>query len=229
MNLSNPFDFAKDGNWLAKILVGSVITYLSTGIFLLNKAFFPLSFVLSGITVGYILRTMRTAIKGEDNLPEWNDVLDLLISGLSWLAIATGFFFAGLSLFVGLLLWGAFAGVINIQSDRFLLWALTSFTALYIYFVLSSAFQSLLMVNFAEEERMQAGFAWLKVIKRYASAPILLTTGWLVSAALCTVASVLPTITLIGLVFTPFCSFFAQVLGARLMGRIWAISGSQKS
>lgn len=224
--------FKQDANWLPKVWVGTVVTYLSAGIFLINKAFFPLSFVLSGITVGYILRTMRESIKSKGKtteLPEWTDVMDLLISGLSWLSISTGFFFAGLSLAVALLLFGAIGGMTNIQSEKFLPWALVSFSTIYSYCIFSALFQSILMLNFAEEERMQAGFAWLKVLKRFAQAPLLMTTGWLVSAALWTVACLVPGITLLGLILIPFCTFFAQVLSARLMGLIWNLSDSQES
>ena len=81
---------------------------------------------------------------------------------------------------------------------------------------------TILMANFAEEERMAAGFAWRKGLRRIAKAPLELATVWLASSALTLMALVLPPMSLIGALFTPFCYFLAQIISTRMMGQTWA-------
>ena len=89
----------KDRDWPFKIMLGAFINCACIALVKVNPIFLPLAFVLWGLTAGYSLRVLRGAIKGDlEKLPDWADPVDLLTSGLSWLAIYFGFSFFILSI-----------------------------------------------------------------------------------------------------------------------------------
>ncbi len=217
-----------DKNWLMKVSIGSTVSYIALAVFLLNPMFAPVSVVMGGITAGYLLRVMRQTInvdagKAETDgpLPEWNQILDLMISGISWLSFSLFFSFGGVILTFSLFTNGLESRQSLVIDPRFTTWGTTTFLAIYGYYVLTSFFTALLMANFAEEERMMAGFAWLKVVRRIAKAPLLMVTTWLASSTLVFLASTLPSLTVIGIIFAPFLTFLAQVIQARMIGLAW--------
>ncbi|MBI5174177.1 MAG: DUF4013 domain-containing protein [Candidatus Melainabacteria bacterium] len=217
-----------DKNWLMKVSIGSTVSYIALAIFLLNPMFAPVSVVMGGITAGYLLRVMRQTInvvgtKDETDgpLPEWNQILDLMISGVSWLSFSLFFSFGGVILAFSLFTHGLQSRHSLVIDPHFTTWGTSTFLAIYSYYVLTSFFTALLMANFAEEEKMMAGFAWLKVIKRIAKAPVLMLTTWLASATMVFLAATVPSLTVIGVIFAPFLTFLAQVIQARMLGFAW--------
>lgn len=223
-DLSNSYRaFFKDPEWPLKTTIGGFINYMALGAFLFNPAFTPICFVLWALSTGYLLRTLRGSAAGDlEKLPQWNDWLDLIISGLSWLSIAAGFFFFALSLFAMSLLIGAGFDISHISKPNFLVWSEATFLGLFFVGLAQNFFLMVLMANFAEEERMAAGFAWRKTLRRIAKAPLELATVWLAGSALTVVALVIPPLTLIGALFTPFCYFLAQIISTRMIGQTWA-------
>jgi len=230
MNSPTTFDLAnsyraffKDPEWPLKTTIGGFINYTALGAFLFNPAFIPICFVLWALSTGYLLRTLRGSAAGDlEKLPQWNDWLDLIISGLSWLSIAAGFFFFALSLFAVSLLLGAGFDISHISKPNFLVWSEATFLGLFFIGLAQNFFLMVLMANFAEEERMAAGFAWRKTLHRIAKAPLELATVWLAGSALTVIALTIPPMTLIGALFTPFCFFLAQIISARMIGQTWA-------
>jgi len=223
-DLSNSFkSFLKDPEWPFKCTIGGFINYMSLGIFVFNPALTPICFVLSALSTGYLLRSIRMSASGElEKLPAWNDQLDLIISGLSWLSIAAGFFFFALSALAMSLLVGAGFDLSNVSKPNFLIWSESTFLFLFFLTFGQNFFLSILMANFAQEERMAAGFAWRKVLRRISLAPLELGTVWLAGSTLTLVALVVPTMTVIGALFTPFCYFLAQIISTRMIGQTWA-------
>lgn len=212
-------------NWYQKVLIGSLFLFVSSAIVHVNNLFLPLAVILNGVASGYLLRVMRSSMKGDyQTLPEWNQWLDLMISGVSWMAICLSFTFCGMSLALGLALWGLGQHSVNVLSDQFSTWGLTSFLSLYTYLIFASAFTSILMANFAEEEKMLAGFAWRKVLARIAKHPVLLISAWLSGWTLTFLASTIPFLTVVLSLLAPFLTFMSQVIAARLMGTAWALT-----
>jgi hypothetical protein len=215
--------FFKDKEWPFKIMLGGFINCAALGLLKLNPGFVPVSFAMMGLTYGYLLRVLRLAIKGElENLPDWSDTVDLLVSGLSWLSICLGFGFFTLSILAISLLVASDTKIINLSSPSFLYWALGTFISIYILVVSFKFFLAVLMANFAEDERMLAGFAWRKVLIRIAKQPIPLLVAWLAGLTLTFAAVVVPTLSLVGTVLVPFLSFLAEVIAARMIGQAWA-------
>lgn len=214
--------FLKDPEWPLKTTIGGFINYMAFGFFVFNPAFAPICFILWALSTGYLLRSLRLSTQGEmEKLPGWHDWLDLVISGLSWLAIAAGFFFFAMSLLAISLMVGVGFDISHISKPNFLIWSEGTFLSLSLLSLGQNFFLTVLMANFAEEERMAAGFAWRKVLRRMAKAPLELGTVWLAGATLSTVALCLPTMTIIGAIFTPFCYFLAQIISTRMIGQTW--------
>ncbi len=223
-NLNNSFKaFLKDPEWPLKTTIGGFINYMSLGIFIINPVCIPICFVLSALSTGYLLRSLRMTTNGElEKLPGWNDWMDLTISGLSWLSIAAGFFFFALSVLAISLITAAGFDVSNVSKPNFLIWAESTFLFLFFLSFGQNFFLAILMANFAEEEKMAAGFAWRKVLRRIGKAPLELGTVWLAGSTLTLVALIVPTMSVIGVLFTPFCFFLAQIISTRMIGQAWA-------
>lgn len=216
-------DFGKDPDWVLKTTIGGFINYAALALFVINPALTPISFFLMGLSTGYILRSARSAMRGElDKLPAWNEILDLIISGLSWLSISAGFYFFSLSCLIISLIAAAAVDIHQVQNPNSLIWAQSTFQFLYWLIAGQNFFLAVLVLNFAEEERMAAGFAWRKTLRRIFKAPLLLGTTWLAGSALTALALIVPTASVIGAVLTPFCFFLAQIITSRLMGQAWA-------
>jgi Protein of unknown function (DUF4013) len=215
-------DFLKDPQWVLKTTIGSLVNALALLCFAINPALIPLTFLLCGISTGYILRSIRGSIAGQQDMPPWSDWLDLTISGLSWLSITFGFYLFAMSIFLISLLAAAALGVHHVQNANSLIWAQSTYQCLYWLVIGQNFFLAILMVNFAEEEKMAAGFAWCKAAKRILKAPFLLVTAWLAGSALVGLAVLVPSLTLVGSLTTPFFYFLAQVIAGRLMGQTWA-------
>lgn len=220
----NTFTFKEmlaDQNWLSKLAIGTSVNLTALLVFLFNPLFLPLSVIMGGITNGYLLRVMRTYIKGSKELPEWDQFVDLMISGISWLAVTLFFQFGGLALLALFLTQGVASGSTFVASKGFTNWGITTFLSVYCYFVLTSFFTSILMANFAQEESMKSGFQWLKVSTRMLRAPGKFLFVWLAGLSLIFLASFLPGLTFIGLIISPFLTFLAQVVQARMIALVW--------
>ena len=78
----------KDPDWMFKMGIGGMI---NAGCMLLAFSSFyftPFAFAFLALIAGYTLRFIRYRVKDPDiKLPLWNEWLELLMSGLTWLAI----------------------------------------------------------------------------------------------------------------------------------------------
>lgn len=214
---------------MLKVSIGSFFSYLAFGLTLVQPFLLPVSLICLAMAKGYLLRVMRTVLNGEDALlPAWNDWLDLVISGISFIVIELGFAFSFLcfSLFTIIIKFL----ILQTSADGTSLLAFTQghYLLLALLFGGSNLFTSVLMVNFAQEESMKSGFQWLRVIKRIQKEPLAFATAWLSGIGFSALALV-PGITIIGLLVVPFAYFLSQLVGARLLATIWAYLNAQTS
>jgi len=218
----------KDRDWPFKIMMGGFINCAALALLKVNTGFVPVSFGMLGLTYGYLLRTMRQSIKGElEVLPDWSDITDLLVSGLSWLSICLGFGFFTLSLLVVSLLAADNNKILKMESPSFFLWAASTFVVTYGLIFCFKFFLAVLMANFAEDEKMLAGFAWFKVIRRISRRPLPLLIAWLAGLTFSFSAVLFPTISVVGMLLVPFLSFLADVIAVRMIGQAWIASAQE--
>ncbi|HEY9787749.1 MAG TPA: DUF4013 domain-containing protein [Candidatus Obscuribacterales bacterium] len=216
--------FFQDPEWMFKTGVGGMLNATSLVLLSMTILLLPLSVLIWGIVTGYILRAARSEIASEESLPQWNDWPDLLISGLTWLAMVTGQVLVVFSVSSTLILFGLISGMLNATDPRYLAFSLASIYFLAIIFV-SIAFTSyLLMINFAREERVPAALAVHVVMRKLALRPKDFFTAWLIGVGLQWLSIILPALTVIGLFFTPSTWFIAQVLSARLLAKAWKLA-----
>lgn len=222
----------KDPDWNFKVGVGGIFNALSLVVLCGGLMMLPASFCCWALNTGYVLRVMRSKMKDpEAKLPDWNDWLDLFISGMSWLAIAYGFvmvcvlyYFSSMSSIISYyyqlakkapVATDALASAQSTHSEQ-ILWVGGATVLLIVLACVLHFFSSILKLNFARKETMRAGFAYGEALKIIRTRPADFLYVWLLSVGLLKLAIILPTLTVLGIFFVPSVFFAAQILTALL-------------
>lgn len=213
--------FFADPDWMFKMGLGGVINAGSLVLTMMNPfVFLPVTLAFIALVSGYLLRCLRLRVLNPaSKLPDWSEWLDLFMSGLTWIAIQFGLFLVTASVAtISLMLAAAAAAQ---QSPSYLPVAIagvffTVFTCLAVQFL-----QAFLMVNFAVEERLGAGFAILAVVRRASQRPGTFACAWLLATGLQVAAIVLPVLTVVGIFLTPSTLFASQLISASLLAQAW--------
>ncbi len=79
------------------------------------------------------------------------------------------------------------------------------------------------MVNFAVEENLRAGFAYIKVLKCLIKNPAQLFSGFLLAIGIQLGFVLIPCLTIIGVFLVPSSYFAGQVLSSLILARHWAV------
>jgi hypothetical protein len=217
-----------DREWGKKVSVGATFNALSIILLLTNPLLLPIVFIFWALVCGYLHKVIHAKIADPNApLPPWKDWLELVISGLTWLAVATGFFFFIISIPTVSLLFGAAKGVANIDSKNFILWAVSTFTLTFVMWMFVSIINMFLQANFAQEERANAALALFKVLQRLREDGGAMLQAWLLSIGLLTLAIVAPACTVIGVFLMPTTVFIASILSAVLAAQAWSPSPSR--
>lgn len=210
--------FFRDPDWMFKIGIGQVVNASALLIGLANPMLFPLLLALSSLTTGFSLRMVRfRALAVEDKLPEWNEWLELTVSGLTWLALLFGFWSAVTAVASVIYMFGSRFATTSTETAWIIAGVLVTFGAALVI----SFYTSYLMVNFALEESIKAAFAVREVTKRLLADPRAMVAGWLMALGLPGAAILLPSLTVIGLFFVPATVFAANVMAADILAQVW--------
>lgn len=215
--------FFSDPQVLFKTGIGGFLNVLSFILCAISYMLIPIAFLLWGIVTGYVLRAARMHMKNPaDKLPDWNDWMDLLISGLTWMAIYTGQLIFFFSVFSTLMVIGLVTGMVGAGNPHNLQW---SFGTLYGLVALASMMalnSSFLMINLAQEEKLSGAFAVNAVVSKFIQKPADLTLAWLLSLGIQLASLLLPAVTIVGIFFLPSVWFAGQVLSALVLAQAWA-------
>ena len=214
--------FFQDPDWMFKTGIGGMINATSIILFILTPLSMPIICALLSLINGYLMRVIRyKTLNPESKLPEWDDWLELFMSGLTWLAIQFGIFLL-LIVTVTIALWLALAfGNTSIASPYFLLWAFGATAIVTAMAVLLSFCTPLLMVNFAIEERVPSGLAFRQVLTRAALKPKEFLLAWLLTIGVSWASALVPTLTIIGLFIIPSTIFVGQILCVTIWAQVW--------
>lgn len=213
----------RDPEWMFKTGMGGM---LSASVLVLGAASLmtlPVSLALSALITGYVLRVARVrAADTNAKLPDWNDWMDLLMSGLSWMAVQFVFTVAIPISALGLLSIGTMSGFMDFASPYFLPFAVFAIIDIVVLTLLANLTVSYLLVNFAVEENMSAGWQAMRVYMQIAKAPKIFVIAWLLGLGIQVVMTVIPIVTVVGLFFLPTTLFVGQVINATLLAQAWA-------
>ncbi len=240
--------FFQDPDWTIKTGIGGLFNALSLVILTINLAFLPISFCLWALVAGYMLAVANSEIndktkialpkaeiganqelllrqsKAGHKLPEWKDWLELFVSGLTWIAVATILLILTLAVFpLGIVLASAFNAFQGGQAglSGALVWVLASWSLLMMIVAVMSFCSSYLMVNFAAEQNIAYAFSVSRVVERFKCQPLQLIQAWLIHLGLQFLAILLPLLTVIGVFLIPSTIFVAQVIGSHLLAKAW--------
>jgi hypothetical protein len=216
-----------DPDWMFKLGMGAVIDASGFVLLSFTPAMLPLAFCLFALTTGYVMRVANSAAKtmaanGDSySLPEWSNWLDLFVSGLTWVAIATGqLIILLLALSLSLSLGGATGSAFPL-SHSFRLWWSVSIALITLLAASISFFSSYLFVNLAIQEKLSAAFNLAKVMRKAGLQPQEMALAWLLNIGLLYAAVFIPMFSVVGVFFLPLCFFSAQILGALVLAQAW--------
>jgi hypothetical protein len=217
--------YFQDPEWKFKTALGSLIICTALLLLLSLKFFLPLlpiAFLLWSVVQGYTLRVMRIVVKGTSRaLPSWDDWLELIVTGLTWLAILTGQLMVMATVATVSLMIGGKYGLIDPFSPHFKVWFLTTALALSITAFTTSFFFPLLMVNFAENEKVLSALSVSQALTRLMRRPKEYFTAWLLGVGIFWLAVVLPALTVFGIIFVPLAMFLANTVNAIMLAQVW--------
>lgn len=215
--------FFRDPQWILKTGIGGLFNITSFILCAYNYLFIPVAFLMWGVVTGYVLRAARMHMNDrQSGLPDWNDWADLVISGLTWMAIYTGqliFFFTILST---LMVVGLTTGMVSAQNPLNLQWSLGTLYGLSGLGLMISLNSSFLMINMAQEEQLTAAFAVNTVISKIAARPADFILAWLLSVGIQLFAFAFPMMTVAGAFFLPSLWFIGQILSALVLAQAWS-------
>ncbi|MBX9668210.1 MAG: DUF4013 domain-containing protein [Candidatus Obscuribacterales bacterium] len=225
--------FFQDKDWVFKSAVGGAFNIVSILLLVLSREaplLILLCFSLWAINGGFVLRTIRQKLlDAGGKLPEWGDWQDLFVSGMSWLAVATGcFLIVGTAGFTNLLV-GATLSLVKTYTDSFVVWMSVSLISTALIALTLNFILTMMMVNFAEQESMRSAFNLIKVIKRISSSPRDFLSAWLLGLGIQLLGVLIPTITVVGIMFLPSVMFASQLLAASIVAQAWACTADRQS
>lgn len=215
--------YFEDPDWMFKTGMGGMLNAASLVLCALSHMLIPVAFLMWGVTTGYILRAARQEFGGpQGKLPDWNNWADLLVSGLTWMAIFTGQVMFVVTVGTTLIIVGLATGMAIGTAPNFVPWALGTVYGVTAIAVSIAFFSALLMINFAREERLTGAFNANAVLTRLRKKPLDFALAWLLGIGLHWCAIVLPTISVLGIFFIPSVWFFAQITSARLIAQVFS-------
>ncbi len=220
--------YFQDPDWMFKTGIGGTLNAVAFVLLLSSPFCGPVVFAFLAVSNGYILRVARSKLIDRDaKLPVWENWLDLFVSGLTWLVIQFGFATIVVSTITLCVIAGFGSGAIKALNHQFLGWALTSSLLVIFVWGAVSFFTRFLMVNFAAEERVTAGFAFLEAIRRVRRDPASFIQAWLLATGIQAAAVILPVFSVIGIFFLPSTIFISEVLAATLAAQVWGATKGQ--
>ncbi|MBS2003074.1 MAG: DUF4013 domain-containing protein [Candidatus Obscuribacterales bacterium] len=214
--------FFADPDWRAKAGIGGIFSGGVLLLFFLGPLFYPLALCLCGLLTGYYLRVVRAKIADmQAPLPKWNDWLDLLISGIAWIAVTFGQSLIPISIATISMLYAIIGGQKFITGNMYTFWAATSIALVTFSAITISVVNTIIMANFAKREHMAAAFDVITVVKKLASSAHIFLQAWLLIVGIQWLGIVVPAVSVIGIALIPICGFIASCVGAILVAQAW--------
>ncbi|KAB1196017.1 MULTISPECIES: DUF4013 domain-containing protein [Haloferax] len=214
--ISESINYLRNGeDWVKTVLIGGVLGLLSILI------------IPSFIVIGYLLRVVRTTMRGDETPPEFDDWGDMLVDGVKGFAIA--FVYALIPAIIALVF--GFAGFVSIVAGggsdvAGAFGGIVTLLGLLVAFFLSIIALYLIpaaLANYAETDRMGAAFEFntlrpILTSGKYATAWLM---AFVVLFASSIVVGILNIIPVLGFVVGAFVTFYAAVAAYYIIGKTW--------
>jgi hypothetical protein len=214
-------------DWMVKTGVGgmfaaAILVCVLYSLSFLSFTLLPLVAAFSALTIGYCLRCMRLkATDPEAKLPPWNEWGDLFMSGITWIALQTGIWLAVYTA-QAIVLTICLSYALNEKSlNLSYAWTILGCGYVSVSLFLMFLLTSYLMVNFAIEENVKAGLAYVKVVQVVLRAPVKLVAGFLLASGIQCLAIVIPCLTVVGVFLAPSACFIGSMVSSIVLARHW--------
>ncbi len=214
-----------DPEWTMKVGVGGMLYALTLVLILLNILSFPFVLCLWAIVQGYLITTMHVALQDAHMpLPRWKTFAELLIAGLTWMAIESLQWIMLFSIIIGALKISDIIHSDRLVASSFNYWAISAWSFIMLLLAITSFFSAYRLANFAALQEINAAFDYVEVGKRFLRRPVPMLQAWLLQAGRFGMAIVVPIATIVGVFLLPTTVFIAQILGVRLLAQAWEIT-----
>ncbi len=215
--------------WMAKTGIGGVLTAAGLVAILYSFSLIPITVACWALIFGYSLRCMRVKIaNAESKLPDWNDLGDLFLSGLTWIALQS-IIWACFSVSALLFLLFAVAFAFNMNNSGLSLAITVGSSVLFLAaMALMAAFTAYVMVHFSLQENAKAGFAYIKVAREFFKSPRQLLSGFILATSIQFLFVAVPCITIIGIFVLPSSYFVGTLVSSVVLARHWSTCNNLK-
>lgn len=214
--------FFSDPDWRVKAGIGGIFSGGAVLLFCLGPLCIPFAFCLWGLLTGYYLRLVRAKIADmQAPLPKWNDWLDLLISGITWIVVLFGQSLVPISIATIALLFATAGGPTFMAGNQYVPWAIASVVLVTFSWITVSVVSTIIMANFAKQERMSAAFDVITVGKKLAASAHIFVQAWLLIVGIQWLGFIIPTVSILGIALIPICGFVASCIAAILLAQAW--------
>lgn len=217
-------------DWMVKTGVGGVLAAGGLVAILYSFSCLPVLAAFFALMNGYCLRCMRVKAADPDcKLPKWNEWGDLFISGITWIALQTGIW----------LVFGTLQAVVlavcvghafnEKNSTLSLVWTGVGCGLVSISLALLTLLSAYVMVNFAIEENVKAGLAYIKVARSMLKSPDKLAAGFLLALGFQFLSVLIPCLTVIGVFLVPSTYFIGSMVSSIVLARHWCACNEIKT
>ncbi|WP_101297905.1 DUF4013 domain-containing protein [Halegenticoccus soli] len=201
-------------DWVKTVLIGGLLSLLS---FLVVPTF---------TVIGYLLRVLRSTMRGDETPPEFGEWGDMTVDGLKGFVIAAVYGLVPVVVGLALVLFGAVGASVGNSDAAGVFGGIVALIGALIALVLGLAAAYVIpaaLANYAEHDRLGAGFAVGELRPVLTSGTY--ATGWLYAFVVVVaggfVAGLLNVVPLLGFVVGAFVTFYAAVAAYYIIGRTW--------
>lgn len=209
-------------DWMPKTGLGGLFAGAAIIAILYSFMCLPIFAGLWALTIGYCLRCIRVKVLDpKSKLPDWNEWGDLFMSGITWLALQSGVWIVSGLLNFAVMIVCITYGLSDKSSHFGYGWTIVGSIFVIFNSALVTLYSAYLMVNFAVEENVKGGLALRKITSAILTAPQKLISGFLLAIGIQWIMTLLPCVTIIGIIFAPQMYFAGQLLSALILAQHW--------
>ena len=217
-NPNNAFKlFFQDKNWTLKTGIGGIINATAIIILFFSPVFIPISVCLFALNIGYILKCVNHKLAKKADLPDYDGFVDLLLSGLNWMALWFSYllmflFLSGMVLFTAICL-----NAFDIESRYF---TFTASLTMFIIFLLWIKFQfiiNFIIVDFAKTYKPSPIKSLKQLTLNFWRNPLIMLITFGLNTGIFYLAILIPGLSVFGIFLIPSTMYIASVINILLI------------
>ena len=219
---SNSFKlYFKDQSWAFKTSIGGILNALAIILLTIHPIFFPVSVCLLAINYGYLVKCLNHRSSGNLELPEFNGFIDMMLTGLSWFALATCFYLIYFCLTGIILVTAEVFDAFNYLNQNFILFGSLTINLLFFLFLVTNYFLNFMVIDFSKSDKISAINALKKIITKTKLYPKQFILAFLLNLGIFSLSVMVPVMSIIGVFLLPSTLFVALIINGLISYEIY--------